>query len=260
MDTISAARPVGGLRGLVNFVISSWPWRSFFSPLNRVAKAPYDPQMTAAQFVVAAFHHAAAQHPALHRKWTRISARLGGTLPATRLMSTVQMLGELDMVIRSMEDDFRPGASGDSEAVFAFHYQMMLSEQWIGAAYEVFRLLDERQLAPERDAISAIHHDLRMIRIPLEKYEIAAENKLGGPTRMQRHPPNNDASDDYIYLPGDPARSHIMPTGISARGSVTWQVIDAKAQRSYWLERRELSERIVSSFGAGPAAADATPS
>jgi hypothetical protein len=36
-----------------------------------------------------------------------------------------------------------------------------------------------------------------------------------------------------------------MPTGISSRGSVMWQVMDLESKRSYWLERRAISERIV---------------
>jgi hypothetical protein len=219
--------------------------------LNRVGKAPNDSWMVVSQLVSATFRQATAQHPALCHKWIQISARVGGSLPASQLIATVQMLGDLDMVLRCMEDDFRPSAVAPGpDALFAHHYQKMLTELWTGGAYAVFRLLDERKSAPEPHAIKAIHHDLRMIRIPLEKHEIAAEHKLGDAICMQRLPPNNDASDEYIYKPGDRARAHIMPTGVSPRGSIMWQVFDAKANRSYWLERRELSERIIASFEA----------
>jgi hypothetical protein len=62
---------------------------------------------------------------------------------------------------------------------------------------------------------------------------------------MVRQPPNNDDSDSYRYSPDDPQKAHIMPTGLSARGSLMWRVIDLRSKRSYWLERRPLSERIV---------------
>jgi hypothetical protein len=49
------------------------------------------------------------------------------------------------------------------------HYQLMLSELWVGAVYEIFRLLidSKRKLTPESDAITSLAHDLRLLRIPL---------------------------------------------------------------------------------------------
>jgi hypothetical protein len=121
----------------------------------------------------------------------------------------------------------------------------MLSELWIGAVYEVFRLLIKRELAPDADAFRALAHELRLLRIPLEKHEIAADRKLSGPLPMQRHPPNNDETDSYQYSKSDAQRAHIMPSAISPRGSVMWHVLDVGVGNSYWLERRAVSERMV---------------
>jgi hypothetical protein len=93
-------------------------------------------------------------------------------------------------------------------------------------------------------------HELRLLRIPLEKHEIAADRKLTEPLRMHRQPPNNDDTDSYEYSNNDARKAHIMPTGISSRGSVMWQVIDLQSNSSYWLERRDLSERIVALAGS----------
>lgn len=41
--------------------------------------------------------------------------------------------------------------------------------------------------------------DLETSRIILKKYEIAKDRKFREPIRMQRHPPNNDASDYYTH-------------------------------------------------------------
>jgi hypothetical protein len=124
--------------------------------------------------------------------------------------------------------------------------QRSLSELWIGAAYEIFRLLKERRLMEESDAFTSLAHDLRILRVPLEKHEIATDNKLASSLKMQKHPPRNKEADIYIYSKSHKTRAHIMPMAVSRRGSLMWQVIDVVLDRTYWLERRELSERVVS--------------
>jgi hypothetical protein len=41
-----------------------------------------------------------------------------------------------------------------------------------------------------------------------------------------------------------------MPSGFSARGSVMWQVIDLRAKTERWIERRDLSDRILDRWNA----------
>ena len=201
--------------------------------------------MTVMQLITAAFRLAVFRHPELHQTWVNISLRVGGLLLKSRLVASVQRAGELDMVLRCMEDDFSPSQEGAGEVdLFSFHYQLMLSQLWVGEVYEIFRLLIERKLVLDSD-VSAIAHDLRLLRIPLEKHEIAADKKLTGPLLMQRHPPTNDETAIYQYSKSDAQRAHIMPSEISSRGSVMWQVLDLQSDSSRWLERRTLSERIV---------------
>jgi hypothetical protein len=59
----------------------------------------------------------------------------------------------------------------------------------------------------------------------------------------------DDRTDLYEYSKDDPQRAHIMPTGISSRGSVRWQVIDLKNGEERLLERRSLSDRIIALWG-----------
>ena len=196
---------------------------------------------------------AGSRYPELHKTWINISARVGGLLPNSLLFPSVQRSGDLDMVLRCMEDDFTPPQEGAGEAdLLSGHYQMMLSQVWVGDVYEIFRLLIERKLAPESDAFTTLAHHLRLLRIPLEKHEIAAENKLSEPLAMQRYPPNNNETDIYHYSKNDERRAYIMPSGVSNRGSVMWKVIDVKSQKSFWLERRTLSERFVALWGPVP--------
>jgi hypothetical protein len=189
------------------------------------------------------FAEAKSTHPKLNASWVRISHLVGSRrLPASRLGMSIQRDGEVDLVIRCIEDELRQTRSaGQNDKLF--HYCNVMSEYWVGAMYETLRLLRARKLIleDERERFSAIFRDLELLRIPLEKHEIAKEK----PLTLTRNPPKNDSSDLYSYDPDDPTHSHIMPFGISARGSVTWHAIDLKTNSDKWIERRALSDQIL---------------
>jgi hypothetical protein len=208
---------------------------------------------SATPLVVAAFRQANIRHASLHQSWVEISHRVGGLLPRSLLGASIQRFGELDLLIRCMEDEFH-SLPGDNEAIdlFKAHYLLILSELWIGSVYEAFRLIKERKLIAQEEQFINIEHDLRILRIPLEKHQIAADSKLSQPLQMQSIPPNNDATDLYEYSKGDPKRTHIMPTGISARGAAMWQVIDLIRNDNRWIERRDLSDRVLSLWRVRP--------
>jgi hypothetical protein len=141
--------------------------------------------MTVTQLITEAFVLARSRYPEIHKAWISTSGRLGGLLPSSLFMLSLQRAGDLDMVLRCMEDDYVPSPEGAGEDerpadLLSGHYQLMLSELWIGAVYEIFRLLIERKLTPDNDVITGLAHHLRLLRIPLEKHEIAADKKLSG--------------------------------------------------------------------------------
>src|SRR5260370_37305998 len=49
-----------------------------------------------------------------------------------------------------------------------------------------------------------------------------------------------------LYDPKDPSRFHIMPKGVSARGSAVWLALDVRNSRQHWIERRDLADRLLS--------------
>ena len=51
------------------------------------------------------FRIAAVTHREINERWIRASVRAGGALRAGSLMSSVQRCGELDMVLRAMEEE-----------------------------------------------------------------------------------------------------------------------------------------------------------
>ncbi|HXW19100.1 MAG TPA: hypothetical protein VEK35_01185 [Roseiarcus sp.] len=196
------------------------------------------PPRSVSNLIASAFAEAALRNRAIGDEWRKISVKVGGRLPASLLIVDVQKMGNLDLVIRSMEDDSKCD-HGDPDL------QMFLSGLWVGMAYEVLRSLKARKLC-SGDAFEILERDLKLIRIPLEKYEIPDEGKLDGPTALARSPPNNDASDFYAYVPKkDPLRTHIMPSELR-EGSVSWQVLDPLAAvKERWIVRRDLSDRIL---------------
>jgi len=201
------------------------------------------------RLIATAFQAAKQRNPELARKWIEISARIGGRVPNSMMVS-VQRAGDLDLAVRAMEDSHRdPSADADIAEGFQLHYHMMLAELWIGSVYEVLRLLKERGIAPEGEQFDVLAHDFRLLRIPLEKHEIAGDHTLMEALQMKRVPGRGDSSDVYVYSKEDTAKAHIMPCGVSARGSVMWQVIDLRNRQNRWVELRDLSDRMIEVWG-----------
>jgi len=193
-----------------------------------------------------AFAAAVTKYPAERSSWVELSFQLGGLLPDSALSWSIQSMGTLDLAVRAMEDEALPvdGTGSDLE-IFSMDLQVVLSEMWVGGIYEVTRLLKARGLVAG-DAFHKLAHDFELVRIPIEKHELPKDDRLKSPLALSRQPPNNDDTDIYIYSRNDPKRAHIAPKGLSERGSLMWHVLDHLADKSWWLERRSLSERFLS--------------
>lgn len=208
--------------------------------------------MSVGQLLAAAFGIARIQQASLHKAWIDASHKIGGPLPNSLAMMSVQRAGELDLVLRCMESEFKPsGENPDDARLLAVNTQRALSELWIGSIYEVVRLIQDRKIASS-DNLAALYNDLTLLRVPLMKHEIARERKMSEPLLFQKQPPNNNESDLYTYSREDPRRGHIMSYSMSARGSAGWQVIDIQTKEEYWLERLVISERFLSIFSQNP--------
>jgi hypothetical protein len=200
--------------------------------------------MTIGTQIANAFNDAKTRYSELQSTWIRISYRVGSRLIDSLLPRNIQREGDVDILLRCMEDE----AAQDNPTGFdggVFGYQKMLSEYWVGGMYEIFRLLRQRDLADTSSSFAEILLDLELLRMPLEKHEIAKDSALKAPVEMVRNPPKNDSTDIYTYDPSDDQRAHIMPFGKSPRGSLTWYVTDVRTGTDRWIERRDLSDRIL---------------
>lgn len=198
------------------------------------------------QLVTAVFSAATAQHLGLRKEWVLLSLKLGGMLPASLIIDSVQKLGELDIVLRCMEDELvqiKEQNNLDSNPMH-FHYQVMLSKIWVASAYEIIRLFNDRDKSLGEE-FQQLYQLLTLIRVPLEKHELAHERKLTKDIVFVKIPSNGDDTDQYSYSLQDQARGHIMPMSVSARGSAMWCALDVRAKMEVWTERRDLSERFM---------------
>jgi hypothetical protein len=84
--------------------------------------------MTVGPLIAGAFMRARSRYPELNRTWVKVSFKAGGRLPASLLMVNIQRDGELDLVIRCMEDEVAQDVErGGSDELFVGNYLSVLS-------------------------------------------------------------------------------------------------------------------------------------
>jgi hypothetical protein len=176
-------------------------------------------------------------------KWIGLSHWLGGKLPDSLLVVSIQRAGRFDTLLRCMEDEAASTMASGTDLGFC-ESEAMLSEAWVGAIYEILRLARERNLLPKTADVDRIAHHLSLLRMTIEKHEIAAERKLEEPLAFEAIPKKEGDTPTY-YDKRDPKRAHRMPMGFSRRGSIQWHALDVTTLQAIWLERRELSDRIL---------------
>src|ERR1700726_141729 len=201
------------------------------------------------------FNIARGKYRAENEAWVSLSHRLSGRFGLVTASASIQREGDLDILLRCLEDEFndKKNASGVD---FSFHYQMMFSETWILGCYEILRAFNQR----DREAADAgmptsgvsdmgdfksIFTDFELLRMPIAKFEIAKVKKLDQPLPMRRVGDGATKPIEF-YDPKDPGRFHIMPKGVSQRGSAVWLALDVRNSREHWVERRDLADRLLS--------------
>ncbi len=197
------------------------------------------------QLLETAQYVATLKHNREHLMWIKLSHSLG-SLIADGATLTIQSLGKMDLLLRVLEDERvakRNMVEGSSPAApdFSLDIQNTLSEYWVGSAYEIFRSAKEKNTSDE--AARQLHDDLRLVRVPLEKYQLPQDHKLTEPLPMGVI--GDDGSDIQMYDKTDKNRSHIIGRAISGRGSIEWMAIDVVKMKNIRMERRYLSERIL---------------
>ena len=202
--------------------------------------------------VAKAFALAFSDQRAVLERWTGLAHRIGALLPESLLAVSIQQVGMIDVLLRSLEKEREPlvyeRIKSDKEEWLEFHYQCILSQNWVCSAYEIFRLLKSRRLISDNPEFDALAHDLRLLRIPFDKHQIAADGELPGPIEFRSPPSPFHETQYYLYDPNDSLRGYDMLLGVAADGSVMWNTVDGTNGETKWLVRAALSDRIIAVF------------
>ncbi len=202
--------------------------------------------------VAKAFALAFSDQRPFYERWIAISHKIGALLPDSHLVVSIQQVGTVDVLLRSLEKEREPlvyeQVKSTENLWLEFHYQCILSQNWICGAYEIFRLLKSRKLVSGDPGFDALAHDLRLLRIPFDKHEIADDRKLRKPLAFRPLRPPLRETQEYRYDRDDPLRSYDTLLGVAADGSVMWNTVDGKSGETKWLARSALSDRIVAVF------------
>jgi len=202
------------------------------------------------------FNIARMKYRTEHQAWIRLSFALSGRFNLLTASINIQRQGDLDLLLRCLEDEYdAQKAATETPENNVYHYQLMLSETWVLGCYEILRAFRQRDNEAREagvatsgvsgmDSFKSIITDLELLRIPMAKYEIAKDNKMKQPLPMRKFGDGDDVAPQF-YDPKDPARYHIMPAGMGPRGSAMWQALDHQTNREYWIERRDLSDRLL---------------
>jgi hypothetical protein len=206
--------------------------------------------------LVNAFNIARTKYRAEHEAWIKLSYVLSGRFNLTVAIMSLQRQGDLDLLLRCIEDEFDPKrVAAETPESGVYHYQLMLSEAWVVGCYEILRAFrqrdDDAQKAGVRHSgvsqlqtFRSVFADFELLRMPIAKFEIAKDQKMKQPLPMRTLGETDEVA-PQPYDPKDPARYHIMPKGLSPRGSPVWLALDHLTNREYWIERRDLSERLL---------------
>ncbi len=201
------------------------------------------------------FNVARAKYRAENEAWVQLSHRLSGRFNLVAALSSMQREGDLDILLRCLEDEFNMNKD-PSGMDLTFHYQMMFSETWIMGCYEILRAFKQRDRdateagrptsgVSELDEFKSVFTDFELLRMPIAKFEIAKDMTLKQPMPMRRVG-DDETKPVEFYDPKDPGRFHIMPTGVSPRGSAMWLALDVRNSREHRVERRDLADRLLS--------------
>ena len=191
------------------------------------------------------FETAKDRLPELAQRWIHAAVQLGAKLPASGLMMSIQREGSFDLVLRCMEDEHATAPD-----FFAFRYQRMLSEYWISGLYDTLRLLRDRKLLKNETTHMPLFADVELVRMGVDKHEIAKDRDLE--TLLQqlvRHPFPQIPPGGSVYDPKDPQRAQTPPVTLWQNGSVAWRVFDVRSNANRWVNRRDVSEQVLSLWG-----------
>jgi hypothetical protein len=147
-------------------------------PLNSGSASMADNSLpSVGQLLVAAFGISRTKNTELNQRWITMSWQVGSQLPQSLLPISIQRLGEVDLVCRTLENELGTQPPKTGEMDLRPNYLSVLSEWWIGSAYAVCYTLKDRKIISDTEFLR-LADELRMIRVQIEKYEVPSDRGL----------------------------------------------------------------------------------
>lgn len=197
------------------------------------------------QHLSRALLEAQQRYPNLWQDWVGISHRVGSRLPRSLLPISLQRAGKMDVIVRALEDEVAATLPDKPPAdILLYDWLNTFSTYWVADVYDSCYLLKKRNLEPHT-AFADTFTDIDLLRAGLDKHEVPKDWALKGPLEFFPHPPRPHDKTPDVYDPKDEKKAHIMPQSLTPRGSCCWQVIDPRKQAARWVERRDLSDRLL---------------
>jgi hypothetical protein len=202
--------------------------------------------MTVRNYLFAAQALASQKFPEIQQQWVSLSIRLGGLIPRSLLMLAVQRCGQMDMLLRVMEAEVAESSRDGMDLGFGADVQCSFSEAWIGKAYSILFILSDRGITRECIQFRELLGDLRLLRVTIEKFEIASDRRLpaGG---LEFQAVGDGPPSRFIYDHQDTRRGHIMPSRVDAEtGALSWCALEVgDPHQERWLNRQRLADQML---------------
>jgi hypothetical protein len=115
--------------------------------------------------------------------------------------------------------DHRLAQSGQQNSRLGRVLLLLLSELWVGSAYAISYAFPDRRIFRGDQEFEALSEDLRLIRVQIEKHQIASDRKLDVPLDMVTPPGQPRTIRTFQYDKSNPLRAHIGRFGLSDRNS-----------------------------------------
>lgn len=149
-------------------------------------------------------------------RWVKASHRLARYEPF--MVPTVQGLGQIDDRLSIIDAKYVAGEGYCSEefGVFDLTEHITMSYLWVLGAYEILRVIDQRERranSPGWASISKVHREFARLRMPLAKFVKADRHK----------------SDSHVAYPA-----------LNSQYGVAWQVAE-----NTFISRGELSDHFL---------------
>jgi hypothetical protein len=193
------------------------------------------------------------QNLEIHKKWVHVQHRFS-EVSGRASLTTFPPNTRLDLVLRQLEAETLetindPSGDGAAESEFVTDFAVSLAEMWLMRSYELVRAAKcfcQKNHIDFPPRLSAVLHDLALVRMPIDKGEIEGAIKKANKPQLDALELILEGSDHEIkYAAGN----YIPKKEICAQtGAIIWYPVNLETGDMVGICRRDLSDALLSAF------------